>query len=161
MRRAFVVPLLLLVTACSGGDDGGDGAPSPAEVKADYVEAAEQACTKANDEVEALPRPTAVDAVAPFTEQVLAVLERAVEQVSALEPPEQDRAELTEKVLDPLQADVESAREYAQQVRAAADAGDDPALLGLVSAVPETSADLAFMRDYGLVECAEAADTSG
>lgn len=160
MRRlVLAVPVLLLVTACSGGDGDGDG-PSLEDRRAAYVESAEQACTEANEEVEALARPTTVEAVPEFTDTVLGVLERTVEDVTALEPPEEDRAELTEKVLEPLQGDLERAQEYATSVRAAAEANDGPALLALVSEVPETSADLTFMRDYGLVECAEAADTS-
>lgn len=158
MRGTGLVLLVLTLAACS--DDGGEQADSLEERRAAYVESAEQVCADANDEVEALPAPTSVDGVGPYAEQLVGVLVQTVEQVTALEPPEEDRAELTEKVIDPLEADVDRARAYAEQVSAAAAAGDSPTLLRLVSEVPQTSADLSFLREYGLVECAEAADTS-
>lgn len=159
MRRTALALLLLALTACSGG--GGDGGGESLEDRrAAYLDAAEQVCADANAEVEALPRPTAVDGVADFTDQVLGVLQSTVEQVSALEPPEEDVAELTEKVLDPLDTDIQRAEAYAAEVRAAAEANDNATLLRLVSEVPKTSADLDFMREYGFVECVNAADTS-
>lgn len=155
MRRSLLLPAVLLVLpACSGG--GGDG---PEDRRAAYVDAAEQACTAANEEIAALATPTSIQTIAPYAEQVVQVLEDTVEQVSVLEPPAEDAAELTEKVLDPLVDDVVRAQEYAAEVRTAADAGDGPGLLRLVQEVPQTSADLAFMREYGLEQCASAADT--
>lgn len=159
MRRTGLVLLLLALTACSGGGDDGGG-DSLEDRRAAYVDAAEQVCADANDEVEALTRPTSVETVPEFTDQVLEVLASTVEDVTALEPPQEDQAELTEKVLDPLQADLIRAQEYATDVRTAAEANDSPGLLALIQEVPETSADLTFMREYGLIECANAADTS-
>lgn len=158
MRRLLLVlPLLLGVPACS--DDGGGEAAAP-DQREEFVAAAERICSDANDEVAAIAAPTTVDTVAPYAEQVVGVLDRTVAEVSALDLPEDDAGELTEKVLDPLQADVVTARDYAAQVRAAADAADSAALLDLVAALPNTTADLAFMRSYGLTECAAAADTT-
>jgi prophage DNA circulation protein len=154
---ALLLPVMLVLPACSG-EGGGDD--SLEDRRAAYVEAAEQACSEANEQVAAVPAPTSVDAVAPYAEQVVEVLEQTVQEVTALEAPEEDRAELTEKVLDPLASDVERAREYAEQVREAAEGMDNAALLELVQNVPETSADVAFMRDYGLVECASAASST-
>jgi hypothetical protein len=160
MRRlALALPLLLTVSACSTGQEAESG-ESLEDRRAAYVEQAEEACTTANDELDALERPTGIDGVANYTDAVVDLLTRTVSEVGTAEPPEEDRDEVTEKVLDPLADDVARAEEYAGQVRAAAEANDSAALLGLVSEVPNTSADLAFMRDYGLIECARAADTS-
>lgn len=157
MRRLLLVlPLVLGVPACS--DDGAGQTPAP-DQREEFVAAAERICSDANDEVAAVATPTTVDTVAPYAEQVVGVLDRTVAELSALELPEDD-AELTEKVLDPLRADALTARDYAAQVRAAADAGDSAALLDLVAALPNTTADLAFMRSYGLTQCAAAADTT-
>ena len=152
MRRlpAALLVVLLPLLGCSGGDSAKD----------EYVSSAEQICTETNEEVEALTAPTGVDTVADYTDEVVALLETSVDEVTALEPPEQDAAELSEKVLDPFTDDVARAQEYADEVRTAAEAGDSAALLTLVRDVPQTSADLEFMREYGLVECAEAADTT-
>jgi hypothetical protein len=160
MRRlALVLPLLLAVPACSTGQEA-DAGPSLEDRRADYVEQVEETCAEANAELQALERPTAVDGVADYADAVVDLLRRTVQEASTVEPPEEDRAEVTEKVLDPLADDVARAEEYGSQVRAAADAGDSATLLSLVGQLPSTSADLAFMRDYGLVECAKAADTT-
>ena len=159
MRRLLPVlaVVLLPLLGCSSSDSGGD---SLEDRRAEYVESAEQICADTNEEVEALTAPTGVDTVADYTDEVVALLEASVDEVTALEPPEQDAAELTEKVLDPFADDVGRAQEYADEVRTAAEAGDSAALLTLVREVPQTSADLEFMREYGLVQCASAADTT-
>lgn len=155
MRRlALVLPLLLVLPACSSG-----GGSSVEDQRAEYISAAEQICSDANVEIEALGEPTSIDTVADFAEDVVAVLEGTAEDLTALEPPEDDSAELTEKVLDPINADVGTAQDYAAEVRTAADAGDSAALLALVSELPMTTADVEFMREYGLTECADATDT--
>ena len=162
MRRlacALVLSVLPLV-ACSGDEGGGDSGPSLEERRETYVESAEKVCADANAEVTGIPTPTAVEGVAPYADKVVGVLERTVEEVLALEPPEEDLAELDNRVLEPLEGDVELAKTYAADVTAAAEAGDQAALLELVQNLPQTSADLKFMREYGLFECAKAADTT-
>ena len=162
MRRlAPVLALTLLpLVGCSSDDGGGgDSGPSLEDRRETFVDAAEQVCTDANAEVTAIPAPTSVDTVAPYAEQVVAVLQRTVDEVAALEPPEEDQAELQEKVLGPLESDVGVAEQYAADVTAAAEANDQAGLLRLVQELPQTSADVEFMREYGLVECAKAADT--
>lgn len=162
MRRlASVLALTLLpLLGCSSDEGGGDSGPSLEERREAYVGSAEQVCTDANAEVAAIPTPTSIDTVAPYADAVVAVLKETVEQVAALEVPEEDRADLEEKVLEPLESDVAVAQQYAADVKTAADAGDQAALLKLVQELPQTTADLEFMRKYGLFECAKAADTS-
>jgi len=162
MRRlAPVLALSLLpLLACSNDEGGGDSGPSLEERREAYVSDAEEVCTDANAEVAEIPTPTSVDTVAAYADEVVAVLQRTVDQVSALEPPEEDKAELEEKVLSPLSSDAGVAEQYAADVGTAAEANDQAALLQLVQQLPQTSADLDFMREYGLVECAKAADTS-
>lgn len=158
MRRlAVALPVLLALSGCSTGQEAEDGT-SLEDRRAAYVEQAEDACQEANEELEALERPTGVDGVADYADAVVDLLARTVQEVSTAEPPEEDRDEVTEKVLDPFADDLAVAEEYAAEVRTAAEAGDSAALLALIQNVPGTSADLEFMRDYGLVECAEAAD---
>ena len=159
MRRlALLLPLVLVLPACSSGSESEDGGLD--DRRAAYVEQLEDACSSANDELAALERPTAVAAVPDYAQAVVDLLDRTVQEVSTPEPPEEDREEVTTKVLEPLADDVARAEEYAAEVRTTAESCDSAALLALVQDVPKTTADVAFMRDYGLVECAEAADTS-
>jgi hypothetical protein len=160
MRRlARALPLLLVLTACSTGQEaGGD---SLEDRRAAYLEQVEAACSAGKEELDALEQPTSIAGIPDYADAVVALLSRTVSELSTPEPPEEDRAEVTEKVLDPLAADVARGEEYAQQVRAAADSGDSAALLEIVSETPSTTADVAFMREYGMETCADAAEAAG
>lgn len=153
MRRALLVLPLLLLPACSGDDE-----PDAEDPRKAYVAAAEAVCAESNGKVAALGTPTSVAEVPAAAQEAVAIVRSTVEQLTALSPPEADRAELQDKVLGPLQADVGTAEDYAEQIRTAAAANDGAALLRLVQERPQTTADLAYMRGYGLVECAAAAD---
>lgn len=155
MRRLAVLPLLLLLPACS--DDGGGGA-SLEDRRADYVAEAEEVCGQANDEFEELTAPASVAEVPAYADTVLELLTGTVDDVRGLTPPEEDRAELDEKLFTPLEADVQAAEEYAASLKAAAEANDSATLLRLAQELPEPTVDLPFVRDYGLVQCAEAVE---
>ena len=83
---------------------------------------------------------------------------RLAEAEEARSKAREDRAELDEKLFTPLAADVQAAEAYAAQLKAAAAANDSAPLLRLAQELPEPTADLAFTRDYGLVQCAEAVE---
>jgi hypothetical protein len=157
MRHAAAAVLVLtLATACSGGDDG--GAPSLEDRRADYVASAEDVCTETNLAVRELGTPSGVADVPAFADRAVEVVRTSVEELTALTPPEEDAAEVEQKVYAPLRADVGAAEAYAGQLKAAAAANDTAALLRLVQERPQTTADLAFMREYGFSECVRAAD---
>ena len=156
VRRSLVLPVLLVVvTACS---DGGDDGPTEPDPRAAYVEQAEQVCADANEQEAEIGTPASVTEVPAAADRALAVVRETVTEVTALEPPEADRADLQAKVLDPLRADLTAAEQYVAQLKAAASANDGAALLRLVQDRPQTTADLAYMREYGFVECVKAAD---
>jgi hypothetical protein len=144
MRRLLVPALVLALTACGGGDDA----------KAEYVEQATAICADAKQQLDAEQQPAAAAEFAPYVQRVVEIGEQASAELLALEPPEDDRAELEERLLDPLAAQVEAGREFAGKVEAA---GDDSAqLLPLLGQVPGTGAiDLDYARDYGLSSCTE------
>lgn len=157
VRRLVLLPLLLLVLpACSG--DGDDEGASLEDRRADYVAQAEEVCAQAVDDFESLTTPTTPADVPEYADAVLELFTSTVDEVGALTPPEEDRAELEEKLLTPLEADVVAAEGYAEQLSAAAAANDGATLLRLAQERPQTSADLPYMREYGLVRCTEAVE---
>jgi Tfp pilus assembly protein PilP len=152
-RPLLLLPALTLLLAVSGcGDDGADA-------KAAYVDQATAVCERAQSEFTSLPQPAAATDVAPFADETVSIAERAQRELAALTPPEDDRAELEQKVLDPFADLVGEAQAFADQVKAA---GTDQAkLLPLLSSRPTTGdIDLEFLRSYGLETCAEAIDLS-
>lgn len=151
MRRALLLLPFLLLPAC--GDDGED-------VKAAYVADATAVCDTAVEEFEALSTPTTPDGFAPYADSVVGIIEKAHSDLTALTPPEDDRAQLEEKALDPLDALVTEGEQFADQVRAAG--ADQAKLLALLSERPTgDSIDVDFLREYGLDSCAEAVEKAG
>lgn len=150
MRAALLVSSVLLLAACGGGEDE----------KAAYVDSASAVCSNAAQEFEGLTVPTTPEGFAPYAEQLVGILEDAHHELAALTPPEDDRAELEEKVLTPLEDLVGEGNDYVDQVR---DAGTDQAkLLALLSERPTAAEiDVDFLRDYGLTSCAEAVEQAG
>lgn len=156
MRRALVVLALLVTPACGGGGGGGD-----ADAKQAYLEKAEAICTRANEAQAAEPSPNDAKSIAVYVRRLVTLAGDAAAELAALEPPEDDAAELDAKVVRPLQEQLAVARDYAKQVEDAAASGDSAAVLTLLGSAPtETKADLEFMREYGFTACVEAADTS-
>ena len=150
MRRALLLSSVLLVSACGGGEDE----------KAAYVEQASAVCAEAASEFQSLPAPSTPDAIAPYADKLVAVIEDAQTELTALTPPEDDQAEIEDKVLEPLGNLVEEGKQYADKVR---EAGTDQAkLLPLLSERPTTEGiDVDFLRSYGLDACADAVEQAG
>ena len=155
MKRILV---LLLVTACGGG--GGGSVASGGPSKADYLKAAEQVCTKANAEQDALKTPTSAKELAPYVAKVVDIATRATAKLEAIEAPKADKAALKAKVFGPLDAQLTIAHQYSKDVDAATAKNDNLALIKLFSNPPtQTKADLRWMQGYGFDECVKAADT--
>jgi hypothetical protein len=152
---------VLALSACSGG--GGDGADAPQEVdpKQAYVEQASEICTAADEEFAALGgTPTVPEEFGPYVQETVAIADRAQSQLAALEPPEEDRADLESKVLTPFAEVVDQARAWSGQVTAAGT--DQAALLGLLASRPTSAGiDKEYLREYGLTSCADAVSKVG
>ena len=151
--RLLPVLLVLALSACSGGGEQVD--PKQA-----YVEQASEICTEADEQFHALPQPTTPEQFGPYVEQTITIAERAQEELSALTPPEQDRAELERKVLEPFASLVQDGRAFAEQVAAAGT--DQSKLLALLSQRPTSAGiDKEFLTSYGLPACADAISQVG
>lgn len=154
MRRALLLLPFLLLPACSGNDGGGE------DVKATYVAEAQQVCEDAVEEFEALTVPTTPEGFAPYADALVGIVEKTHHELAALTPPEEDRARLEERALDPLEALVAEGKAYAEQVRAAG--ADQAELLTLLSQRPKVDGiDVGYLRSYGLSSCAEAVEKAG
>ncbi len=154
MKRALLLlPLLLLPAACSGEtDDGG---------KAAYLKQAESVCARAVAARAAAGTPTSTKAIPAYVRQIVTVASDTSAELNALEPPAADAAELDTKLLAPLRDQVGKGQAFAKLVEETAAKGDDAAVLKVLGSAPlKPQADLAFMKDYGFVQCVKAADTS-
>ena len=148
---ALALPLLVLVAAC-----GGSSTPkADVEARKAYIAAAEVICAKANADKKLLKTPAATKELSPYVSGLVAIADEAGKGINALTPPAADKAELTEKVLDPFAAKLSEGRTYANQVAAASKAGDEAALTQLTLNSPKgvSAASLSWMKDYGFKEC--------
>lgn len=151
MRRALLLSTALLLAACGGGGE---------DEKQVYVDRASTICDEAVTEFEALTVPTTPEGFAPYADQLVGILEKTEAELSSLEAPEQDRAQLEQKALQPLSRLVEEGKAYAERVREAG--GDQSKLLTLLSERPSTQdIDQEFLRSYGLEPCADAVAAAG
>lgn len=153
MRRALLLLLPLLLLPACGGDEGED-------LKAEYVSDASAVCDTAVEEFEALTVPTTPEGFAPYADALVGVVEKAHRELAALTPPEEDRSDLEQRALDPLEQLVAEGKAYAEQVRAAG--ADQAKLLTLLSQRPKADGiDVDYLRSYGLDSCAEAVEVAG
>lgn len=151
LRARVLVPVLALTLTACGSDD--------ADAKAAYVEQATGVCERAQQEFSKLAAPTTPAGIGAFADSTVAIAEKAQRDLAALTPPEDDRADLKAKVLDPYAALVVQAKDFAGKVKAAG--SDQAALLPLLSQRPTTGdIDLEYLRSYGLGTCADAIDLS-
>jgi hypothetical protein len=151
MRRALLLSTALLLAACGGGGE---------DEKQAYVEQASAICEEAVTEFEAVTPPSTPEGFAPYADQIVGILEKTEADLSALDPPADDRAELEQKALQPLGELVEEGKAYAERVR---EAGTDQSqLLALLSERPTAEdIDQEFLRSYGLEPCADAVAAAG
>lgn len=153
MRRALLLSVALLLPACGPPEQEVD--PQVA-----YVEQATEICQRTEDSLEELEVPSTPEGFAPYTREVVDILETAQSDLSELTPPEDDRAELEERVLDPFEQVVAEAQTYADRVEAAGT--NQVALLALLPERPTADAvDTEFLREYGLPTCADAIEQAG
>lgn len=155
MRRALVLlPLAaVLLSACSGSGSG----TSLKDQRAAYLKKAEAVCKQANDQAAGLQAPSSVAEVPAFADRSLQLVRTTVDRFAAVAPPPDDAAQVRSRVTDRLQADAQTVAGYVDQVKAAAAANDNAALLRLLQQRPRTTADLQFMRTYGFDQCVRAA----
>jgi len=156
MTRTLLALLpLAVLAACGGGDaDGVGGGLS----KAEYVSQSEAICKKANADVKAIPFPPTD--FAAYVGQLVTLAEGVRDQITALDAPDADQADITSKVLDPIDAQIREGRAYQQQLADAVASKDTAKLQRLVADPPiQTKADIDWMESYGFKECVEVADT--
>lgn len=154
MRRALILPVMVVMAGCGGSPGSG--------AKTTYLAKAEAICAKAIAERDAVAAPAKAADFQPYVHSLVDIASRTATMVGALTPPKADAPALQAKVLGPLQEQLRDGQAYAAKVDAATTSHNTLALLTLAGNPPKTTrADLAYMRGYGFKACAKAADTAG
>jgi len=141
LRSASAVVLSALVFAGCGGDD----APSKADVIAD----ADKICADGNKELEAVGEPMSIEDVPDFARRSVPIVESTIDDVAALEAPDEGKAD--------FDAFVRTTREAVEIVKPLADS--DPASEGpeIEAALEEANASGTMGEEaakaYGFKEC--------
>lgn len=81
---ALVGVFVLVLAACGGGGDSGARLS-----KAEFQSQANAICDKYQKQLDALKTPTNLDEIPDLVDQALAILNKEVEEIAALNPPEE------------------------------------------------------------------------
>ena len=157
LPRVLVLPGVL-VFGLALASCGGSSADAAGAAKSAYVQQAAQVCREAEAaKLKAgAATPTRTQDIAPYVDALVAVAKEAAAKLRAVVPPAADRAALTTRLLDPLDAQVTEGQAFAAKVRAAGT--DDAKVLALLADKPGAGKiDVQFVKDYGLDACVKAA----
>ena len=121
MRGALVVLVGVLVLAASGCGGGGGGGDRLS--KADFQSQANSICAKYQKQLDALKTPTNLDEIPDLVDQALAILNKEVDEISKLNPPEELQSQF-----DQMLAESDKTKEAADDLSAAAKSGDQAAV---------------------------------
>jgi transcriptional regulator with PAS, ATPase and Fis domain len=115
---ALVGVLVLLLTACGGGG-GSDARLS----KEEFQSQANAICDKYQKQLDQLKTPTNLEEIPDLVDQALAILNKEVDEISALNPPQELQSQF-----DQLIAASDKTKEAADDLSAAAKSGDQAAV---------------------------------
>jgi hypothetical protein len=142
--RIVVLAALPLTTlqACAGGLS-----------KEEFIEAADEICTEADERSQDLEPPTNPRALSEFVERAEEITRQLVEDLRELEPPERDE-ETIERMIDKI----EEAVGYLPGIERAARISDVAAIQQLGARLQAAAAEAnGLARDYGMKRCGRAA----
>jgi hypothetical protein len=109
---ALVGVLVLLATGC-GGSSGGRLS------KEDFQTQANAVCDRYQKQLDALATPTTLDEIPDLVDQALSILEKEVDEISALNPPEELQSQF-----DAMLAESDKTKQAASDLSEAAKSGD-------------------------------------
>jgi len=110
--------LVLLATACGGGGSDGDRLS-----KEEFQSRANAICDKYQQQLQALGTPSSLDEIPDLVDQALAILNKEIDEVAALNPPEEMQG-----TFDQLIAASNKTKAAADDLSTAAKAGDQAAV---------------------------------
>jgi hypothetical protein len=111
---ALVGVFVLVLAACGGGGDSGARLS-----KAEFQSQANAICDKYQKQLDALKTPTSLDEIPDLVDQALAILNKEVEEIAALNPPEEMQTQF-----DAMIAASDKTKKAADDLSTAAKASD-------------------------------------
>jgi hypothetical protein len=121
MRRAtaaLVGLLFLLAAGCGGGGGGGDRLS-----KEEFQSQANAICAKYQEQIKAVGNPTSLEEIPDLVDKILVILNKELDEVSALNPPEELQGRF-----DAMLAAADDTKQAADDLSAAAQSGDAAAV---------------------------------
>jgi vacuolar-type H+-ATPase subunit E/Vma4 len=146
MRGALAVLvglLVVLATACGGGGSGDRLSEEEFQSQANAI------CAKYHKQLQALDNPTSLQEIPEVVDQALEILNKEIDEVSALTPPEELQSQF-----DAMLAAADKTKQAADDLSAAAKAGDAAAVqkaLDAGKAASDEADDIA--TELGLDSC--------
>jgi hypothetical protein len=134
--------LVLLVAGCGGGSGGRLS-------KEDFQSQANAICAKYQKQIDAIGAPSSLDEIPDLISQILPILNKEIDEISALEPPEELQSDL-----DKMLAATDRTKAAADDLSEAAKAGDQAAVQKALeegNAASKEADDLA--ANLGLQDC--------
>ena len=115
---AILVGVLVLLAAGCGGDGGGARLS-----KEDFQTQANAICAKYQKQLNQVTPPTGLDGIPDFIDQALAILDKEIAEISALNPPEELQSQF-----DAMLAASDDTKQAANDLSDAAKSGDKAAV---------------------------------
>jgi hypothetical protein len=138
---ALVGAALLLAAGCGGGEERLS--------TAEFQERVNAICEKYDKQVDAVGAPSSVEEIPGYVAKVLPIVEREVEEMKAVEPPEDDQ-----EAFDAMVGEAERALEAGRDLSDAAEENDQAAIEQALNE-GNTASDRAdeHARELGLTAC--------